>query len=72
QIVVQIGAEEPRVTNTETEANAYHFEMDMVARYVADRQAPSPAMSQDDSLGNMATLDAWRKEAGVVFAADLG
>jgi predicted dehydrogenase/aryl-alcohol dehydrogenase-like predicted oxidoreductase len=45
----------------------YANEADTVARYVAQRQAPSPAMNWADSLGNMMTLDAWRKEIGLVF-----
>ncbi len=45
----------------------YAIEADTVARHLADRQAPNPCMTWDDSLGNMLTLDAWRKEIGLVF-----
>jgi predicted dehydrogenase len=45
----------------------YSIEADTVARYLADRQAPAPCMTWDDSLGNMATLDAWRACVGLVF-----
>lgn len=53
----------------------YTIEADTVAQAVAQiqahadapRQAPSPAMTWADSLGNMLTLDAWRKDIGLVF-----
>ena len=35
----------------------------MVANHIADRQAP--AMSWDDTLGNMQLLDTWREEIGI-------
>jgi hypothetical protein len=38
----------------------------MVGEYIAKRQAP--AMSWDDTLGNMQTLDKWLAELGVVYA----
>jgi aryl-alcohol dehydrogenase-like predicted oxidoreductase/predicted dehydrogenase len=43
----------------------YAIEADTVAQHLADRQAP--AMSWADSLGNMLTLDAWRRELGLVL-----
>ena len=42
----------------------FTYEADTVAAHIADRQAP--AMSWDDTLGNMQLLDAWREEVGVV------
>ena len=42
----------------------FTYEADTVAAHIADRQAP--AMSWEDTLGNMQLLDAWRKEVGVV------
>ena len=48
----------------------YALEADMVGTHIADRQAPSPAMSWADSLGNAQTLDAWRREIGLTYAAD--
>ena len=47
--------------------NLYTIEADLVAQHLKDRQAPSPCMTWADSLGNMKTLDAWRKEIGLVF-----
>jgi len=47
----------------------YTHEVDLVARCIAEgrTEAPSPAMTWADSLGNMQTLDAWRKSVGLVF-----
>lgn len=38
----------------------YALEADTVAANLSRRQAPSPAMSWDDTLGNMRMLDRWR------------
>lgn len=70
RIVVSLDSGERREIDTETTANAYHFEIDTVARHIGDRAAPSPAMSPDDTLGNMRALDAWRADAGVVYGAE--
>ena len=56
--------------NTESDIDLYHFELDLVATHQARGQAPAPAMSWADTLGNARTLDAWRADAGVVYAAD--
>ncbi len=48
---------------------SFSYEADYVARAIAaGRQQPeSPAMSWDDSLGNLAALDLWRESVGVTF-----
>ncbi len=43
----------------------YALEADSVAQFLDARQ--SPAMSWADSLGNMLTLDGWRRELGLLF-----
>ncbi|MBP5275066.1 MAG: Gfo/Idh/MocA family oxidoreductase [Abditibacteriota bacterium] len=43
--------------------NLYSYEID----YVAQQSAPWPAMSPEDTLGNMETLDMWRKEIGLEY-----
>lgn len=48
-------------------APLYTFQVDLLARHKEDKQAPSPAMTWADSLGNMRALDAWRQEVGLVF-----
>lgn len=44
-----------------TEHATYALEAALVADTLPDLQAPWPAMSWDDSLGNMRVLDAWQK-----------
>lgn len=52
------------------EVNLYANEADTVARFWHEKQAPSPAMSMEDSLGNMRTLDWWRQEIGVQYEGE--
>lgn len=71
RIIVNRDGQEPEVITVPTGGQyLYAIEADTVARHLADRQAPSPAMSWDDSLGNMLTLDAWRNEIGLVFDSE--
>ncbi len=49
----------------ESEVGLYTYEADTVARYLDARQAP--AMSWDDTLGNMQTLDRWRQAIGLLY-----
>jgi hypothetical protein len=37
----------------------FTLEADTVAAHIRDRQAPWPAMTWEDTLGNMRALDAW-------------
>ena len=58
-------------TRTETLGDArmlFAFEAETISRAIADglTQAPHPAMSHADSIGNNATLDRWRAEVGYV------
>jgi predicted dehydrogenase len=46
----------------------YALEADMVAEHLDEQQAP--AMTWNDTLGNMKTLDRWRTALGVVYDAD--
>jgi predicted dehydrogenase/aryl-alcohol dehydrogenase-like predicted oxidoreductase len=47
----------------------YAFEADTVAAHLAARQAPE--MTWDDSLGNMAALDRWRAQIGLIYDIEL-
>lgn len=67
-IAVQKDGEEARKIVVANTADLYALEADTVARYINVRQAP--AMNWEDSLGNMQTLDRWRAEVGVVYAAE--
>ncbi len=46
----------------------FTYEADTVAAHISERQAP--AMSWDDTLGNMRLLDRWRQEIGLVYPQD--
>lgn len=48
--------------------DVYGLEADSVAEHIGARQ--STAMSWDDTLGNMRTLDAWREAIGLVYDAE--
>jgi predicted dehydrogenase len=50
----------------------YGIEADTVARYIDQREAPSPCMTWDDTLGNMKTLDLWRESIGLLFDVEKG
>lgn len=54
--------------SVESDRDLFTYEADMVATHIAERQAP--AMSWDDTLGNMRLLDRWRQELGVVYPQD--
>lgn len=65
-ITVNVSGEaEPRQIAVENKAHLYALEADTVAKYIGDRQAP--AMSWDDTLGNMRTLDQWRAAIGLTY-----
>jgi predicted dehydrogenase/aryl-alcohol dehydrogenase-like predicted oxidoreductase len=61
---------EPQEIRIETDEWLYALEADTFARNLAQRQASSPAMSWNDTLGNMKTLDAWRAQIGVVYDSE--
>jgi predicted dehydrogenase len=62
-------------TRTETLGDArmlFAFEADLISRAIADSlpDAPHPALSRADSIGNNTTLDRWRAEVGYVTAPE--
>ena len=69
-IVVQRHGESPQVIEVKSDAWLYAIEADVVAHNIARRQAPPPAMSWDDSLGNMRALDQWRRAIGLTYAQE--
>lgn len=56
------GSQSGETIVVEADRDLFTYEADMVAAHIADRQAP--AMSWDDTLGNMRVLDQWRAEIG--------
>ncbi len=67
RIVVHRSGEEPRDVLVESYAGLYTIEADTVAANIEKRQAPHPAVTWDDTLGNMRTLDMWRAAMGQVY-----
>jgi hypothetical protein len=59
------GAPEPEEIVIEVDRDLYTYEADTVAEHIPQRQAP--AMSWQDTLGNMQVMDRWRAELGVVY-----
>ena len=64
------GDKEPTEVVVHADRPIYAIEADVVAANIERRQAPSPAMSWDDSLGNMHTLDRWRHAIGLTYEAE--
>ena len=55
---------EPEVIEVTTDRHLYSFEADMVADSLPHQQGMPPAMTWDDTLGNMKVLDQWRRDLG--------
>ena len=51
----------------EADRGLFTIEADLVAEHLGNRQAPPPAMTWDDTLGNMRMLDLWRGAVGLVY-----
>ncbi len=69
-LVHRKGAPAPEEVEVTSAVGSYALEADMVADNLDHRQGRPPAMTWDDSLGNMRALDRWRKEIGLVYDAE--
>ena len=69
-LVRKRGQSEPQEVEVRSPLPLYAIEADTVAAHIARRQAPSPAMTWEDSLGNMKSLDRWRQAVGVIYEAE--
>ena len=71
-IVTKKGEKEPQEITIDSPMFIYGIEADVVAENVraGRKQAPAPAMTWDDTLGNIKTLDAWRASCGLVYNAE--
>lgn len=61
------GQAEPQEILVQCNDWLYGLEADTVAANIERRQATPPAMTWDDTLGNMKTLDRWRESIGLVY-----
>ena len=59
---------EPTEIVVAADRDLYSYEADTVDRHIKDRQAP--AMSWEDSMGNMRLLDRWRDEIDLTYPQD--
>jgi predicted dehydrogenase len=59
---------EPELVAFDTELDSYAIEAELVADTLPAREAIWPAMTLDDSLGNMRLLDAWQAAARATSA----
>ncbi len=59
--------EQPVEHTVKPYAGLFTIEADTVAAHIQAHQAPSPAMTWDDTLGNMKTLDRWRQAIGLRY-----
>ncbi len=71
KIIVERPGQDPEEILIATDKGLYTIEADTVAANIENRQAPSPAMTWDDTLGNMRTLDSWRHAIGLTYDAEL-
>ena len=71
KIIVRNGGEE-EVIEVPSDMNSFSHEAALIARAIAAGQVegPAPAMSWDDTRGNMATLDEWRAQVGVEYPVE--
>ena len=69
-ILQKKGQPQPEEISVETAEWLYGIEADTAAANIDRREAPSPAMTWDDSLGNMKTLDRWRESFGFQYESE--
>jgi len=68
RLVLNARGQPPEEIKVEPGRSLYALEADTVAANLHRRQAASPAMSWDDTLGNMRMLDRWRAAIGLKYA----
>ncbi len=64
------GAAGPREIEVVAERGLYALEADAFGRALLAGEKACARMTPEDTLGNMAALDAWRQSAGVRYASD--
>ena len=61
------GAPQPEEIQIAADTGIYALEADTVARHIEEREASPPAMTLEDTLGNMRMLDQWRAAIGLTY-----
>ncbi|MGI8854415.1 MAG: aldo/keto reductase [Thermomicrobiales bacterium] len=67
ELIVERAGEEPRTVSAPATIDPYAVEADYVAEQAAAGMVSPPAMTWEDSLGNMHALDRWRDSIGLVY-----
>ena len=71
-IVHKKGVKEPQEIAIETPVTSFALEVETASGAIlaGKKQAPPPAMTPADTLGNMKTLEQWRQAVGLVYEAE--
>ncbi len=69
-MVAREGEAQPETITIHTDDHLYALEADAVGDALAQGKLESPFVPIADTLGNMASLDAWRRSAGLVYASE--
>lgn len=70
KIIITRSGEPWREEIVEAGCTSFAYEADAFAAGIALGEAPAPAQSIDDTLGNMRTLDRWRESAGLTYSQE--
>ncbi len=65
--LTQRGKSQVEEIQVDSEKGLWAIEADLVAQHIQERQVPPPAMSWEDTLGNMRTLDLWRSSIHMTY-----
>jgi predicted dehydrogenase len=65
--IYRSGDAEPELLCVESDRELYTLEADLVAENLKFRQAPFPAVTWEDTLGNMRMLDRWLQAIGMRY-----
>ncbi len=69
KIIIHKNGEEPRELTLDADNTTFGLEIDFAGRAILDgrTEAAYPAMTPDDTLGNLRTMDRWRESIGLVY-----
>jgi predicted dehydrogenase/aryl-alcohol dehydrogenase-like predicted oxidoreductase len=72
KIIVQRSGGAAEEILIEADRTSFAYEVDVVGGAIAagQQQAPPPAMTWDDTLGNLKTLDRWRESVGLIYDSE--
>ncbi|MBL8027822.1 MAG: aldo/keto reductase [Fibrobacteres bacterium] len=68
RIIVHKKGEEAKEITVPAAKTTFALEAELIAKSISRQQAPAPAMTWADSLGNMRALDMWREAVALTFA----